>query len=58
MFGPDGARVLVVLVGVNKRGFDAKFRQPLAQKLCHAAINVALCDNVVAALQQSQNAKS
>ena len=51
---PDGARMLIVLGSIHKRGFDAEFWQPLAQELCSSAVNVTLGNHVVAALQQGE----
>src|SRR6185437_11689572 len=51
---PDGARVLIVLDGIHKCGFDAEFWQPLTQEFCSPAVNVTLRNHVVAGLQESE----
>ena len=53
--GLDGAGVLIVLIGGYKGGFNTKLGQPLAEELRGPAINVALGDHMVAALQQRKH---
>ncbi len=51
----NGAGMLIVFGGVHEGRFDAEFRQPLAEEFCRAAINIALSDDMVSALQQGQH---
>ena len=53
--GPDRTLVLRNVIGVDERGFDSQFRQPLRQEFDHAAINIALRHDVVSRLYQRQN---
>src|SRR5579872_3225371 len=48
------AFVLLVLCRVHKRGLNSELGKPLPQELGRSAINVALGNNVITTLQQSQ----
>ena len=44
----DGARVLLVLRGIDERGLNPHFGQPLRKEFRCAAVNVTLRDDVIA----------
>src|SRR5437868_7510653 len=53
--GTNGAGMLIVIVGVNERSLDPELGQPLGEELGDAAINIALSDDVITALEQGEN---